>query len=114
ALTVSTEYGTWSALPEGTSGVPVLDEREWERQLGLPTASAPQCSLDEVAFLSDWTAGVVYVFGGALLSHRLNLGLFCDRVEVDFLLTERRSGGRVLRAHRLEADGSLTVWRVRG
>uniref|UniRef100_UPI002869B0B2 hypothetical protein n=1 Tax=Deinococcus sp. TaxID=47478 RepID=UPI002869B0B2 len=66
ALTVCTENGMWSALPEDTSNVSGLDERELERQLGLPTASAQKCSMDEAKFLADWTAGLVYVFGGAL------------------------------------------------
>ena len=113
ALSVRTEQGRWAGHPEEASVLPSVDEATWERHLLLTGRAAHVCSVEEAGFLRDWTDGLVYLFcGGTRLRRRLNLGLFCDRMEVDFLLSEQCLGVKVLRAHRLEADGTLTLWRV--
>lgn len=117
-LTVRTAAGQWHGDPLAPAATPPLTEPEWLTALCLGTLPTVHLAPAHLEALRGWTAGVVTVFGEAgpdgapRVARVLNLGVFLDRVELDFLLDGGLTGVGVLRAHRVEGGGHLTLWRA--
>ncbi|GHF45540.1 hypothetical protein HNQ07_002277 [Deinococcus metalli] len=117
-LIVRTPRGECSGDPLTPRPGWTFTEPAWAAALLLDEVPTVHVSPAHLPALTGWAAGVVTIFsipatgGAAQVSRTLNLGSFVDRLELDFLLEGGLPGVHVLRAHRLERGGRLTVWRM--
>ena len=117
-LIVRTRHGEWRGDPLCPAPSEGLTEVAWQAALMLDSTPTVHVGAAHLTALKSWTAGVVTVFTGPSagtaprVARVLNLSTFIDRLELEFLLEGGLSGVPVLRAHRLEPGGRLTLWRM--
>ncbi|MFB9991492.1 hypothetical protein ACFFLM_05855 [Deinococcus oregonensis] len=119
-LRVVTPRGEWEGSPEAPTTLPPLTEAEWEEQTALGGVPRRPLYGADLSTLLDEVSGVVTTFrlapgdpgdGPPRLSRRYRLWDEWDRLELEYLLLDGCPGVVVLRAHKLEDCGTMSVQR---